>query len=176
MLSSLQRICKFRRNMIDPFTSQDTSAPRRSHAFKWTRAPPWHMPKCVMEHLSIPAHRLSVNDTNIFGFNANSTRPMGKIKLRWQIGDLKSEVTVYIIDADTSYNLLLGQPWIHKNQIVPSTLHQGMKYGNTQGQVRKLVVEQHPFRGVETHFTNSLLYQKASETNAREAIASESGN
>src|SRR4051812_34044045 len=65
------------------------------------------MPRRVMEHLSIHAHRLSATDTNIFRFNANSTRPMGKIKLRCQIGDLKSEVTVYVIDADTSYNLLL---------------------------------------------------------------------
>src|SRR4051812_44485274 len=39
------------------------------------------VPRRVMEHLSIPAHRLSATDTNIFGFNANSTRPMGKIKL-----------------------------------------------------------------------------------------------
>src|SRR5256886_1080738 len=68
------------------------------------------MPRSVMEHLSIPAHRLSTTDTNIFGFNANSTRPMGKIKLRCQIGDLKIEVTVYVIGAGTSYNLLLGWP------------------------------------------------------------------
>ena len=68
------------------------------------------MPRRVMEHLSIPALRLSATDTNIFGFNANSTRQLGKIKLRCQIGDLKSEVTVYVIDANTSYNLLLGQP------------------------------------------------------------------
>jgi len=33
------------------------------------------------------------------------------------------EVTCYVIDADTSYNLLLGRPWIHANWIVPSTLH-----------------------------------------------------
>src|SRR3954469_11502007 len=59
------------------------------------------MPWRVMEHLSIPTHRLSATGTNIFGFNANSTRPMGKIKLRCQIGDLKTEVTVYVIDADT---------------------------------------------------------------------------
>ena len=31
-----------------------------------------------------------------------------------------------MIDADTSYNLLLGRPWIHRNSIVPSTLHQVM--------------------------------------------------
>src|SRR3954469_18459568 len=31
------------------------------------------MSRRVMEHLSIPTHRLSATDTNIFGFNANST-------------------------------------------------------------------------------------------------------
>src|SRR3954470_15732640 len=34
------------------------------------------MPRRVMEHLSIPAHRLSATDTNIFWLNANSTRLM----------------------------------------------------------------------------------------------------
>src|SRR4051812_35331472 len=106
-------------------------------------------PRRIMEHLSIPAHRLSATDINIFRFNANSTQPMEKIKLRCQIGGLKSEVTVYAIDADTLYNLLLGRPWIHKNHIVPSTLHQVMKYVDAQGQVRTLVAEQRPFKGVE---------------------------
>src|SRR5438445_8222894 len=75
------------------------------------------MPRRVMEHLSIPAHRLSATDTNIFGFNDNSIRPMGKIKLRCQTRDLKSEVTFYVTDADTSNNLLLRRSWIHKNHI-----------------------------------------------------------
>src|SRR3954469_17922141 len=121
------------------------------------------MPRRVMEHLSISAYRLSATDTNIFGFNANSTRPMGKIKLRCQIGDLMTEVTVYVIDADTSYNLLLGRPWIHKNHIMPSTLHQVMKYVDAQGQVCTLVAEQRPFKGVENYFTDALLYQDAHE-------------
>src|SRR5436853_4248264 len=93
---------------------------------------------------------------------------MGKIRLRCQIGDLKLEVTVYIIDADTSYNLLLGRPWIHKNHIVPSTLHQVMKYVDAQGQVRTLVAEQRPFKGVENYFTDALLYQDAHEVVARQ--------
>src|SRR5436189_3742235 len=97
-----------------------------------------------MEHMSIPAHRLSATDTNIFRFDANSTRPMGKIKLRCQIRDLKSEVTVYVIDADISYNFLLRRPWIHKNHIVSSTLHQVMKYVDDQGQVHTLIGEQCP--------------------------------
>src|SRR3954464_9208805 len=134
------------------------------------------MPRRVMEHLSIPAHRLSAIDTNFFGFNANSTRPMGKIKLRCQIGDLKTEVMAYVIDADTSYNLLLGRPWIHRNHIVSSTLHQVMKYVDAQGQVRTLVSEQRPFKGVENYFTDAQLYQEAHEVVVQEKEALELGN
>ena len=66
------------------------------------------MPHRVMQHLGIPTHGLSVTQTTIYGFNANGMRPMGKIKFKCQIGDLRSEVTYYIIDTDTSYNFLLG--------------------------------------------------------------------
>src|SRR4051812_15674715 len=134
------------------------------------------MPKHVMEHLSIPAHRLSATNTNIFGFNANSTQPMGKITLQCQIGDLKTEVTVYVIDTDTSYNLLLGRSWIHRNHIVPSTLHQVMKYVDAQGQVRTLVAEQRPFKGMENYFTDALLYQEAHEVVTQDKEVLELGN
>src|SRR5256886_1920326 len=134
------------------------------------------MPRRVMEHLSIPAHRLSATNTNIFRFNANSTRPMGKIKLRCQIGNLKTEVTVYVIDADTSYNLLLRRLWIHRNHIVPSTLHQVMKYVDDQGQVRTLVAEQRPFKGVENYFTDALLHQEAHEVVVQDKEVLELGN
>jgi len=123
------------------------------------------MPCRVMQHLGIPTHRLSATQTIIYGFNANGTRPIGKIKLKYQIGDLKSEVTCYVIDADTSYNLLLGRPWIHHNSIVPSTLHQVMKYIDGSGKVRTLIVERHPFKGVQNYFTDSLLYQDSLEMN-----------
>jgi len=76
-----------------------------------------------MQYLRIPAHLLSATQTTIYDFNANGTRPMGKIKLKCHIRDLKSEVTCYVIDADTSYNLLLGCLWIHSNSIISSTFH-----------------------------------------------------
>ena len=55
------------------------------------------MPRRVMQHLGIPTHRLSATQTTIYDFNANGTRPIGKIKLKCQIGDLRSEVTCYVI-------------------------------------------------------------------------------
>jgi len=93
------------------------------------------MPHRVMQHLGILTHRLSATQTTIYDFNANGMRPIGKIKLKCQIGDLRSEVTCYVINADTSYNLLLGRPWIHRNSIVPFTLRQVMKYIDGDGKV-----------------------------------------
>ena len=96
------------------------------------------IPHRVMQHVGILTHRLSATQTTIYSFNANGTYLMGKTKLRCQIGDLMFEVMCYVIDAKTSYNLLLGRPWIHRNSIAPSTLHQVMKYANEQERVRTL--------------------------------------
>jgi len=122
------------------------------------------MPRRVMHHLEISAHRLSVTQTTIYGFNANGTRPMGKIKLKCQIRDLKSEVMCYVIDANTSYNLLQGRSWIHRKFIVPSTIYQVMKYVNEERGIRTLIAEKHPFKRVENYFTDSFLYQDSPKT------------
>jgi len=66
--------------------------------------------KRLLYFLGISLSRLSTMTTIIYNFNAGSSHPLGKIHLWYQIRDLKSEVTCYIIDADTSYNLLLGRP------------------------------------------------------------------
>ena len=66
---------------------------------------------------------------------------MGKIKLKCQTGELKSEGTCYVIDADTSYNLLLGRPWIRCNFIVPSMLYKIMKYDDEEGEVIMLLLK-----------------------------------
>ena len=98
--------------------------------------------------------------TTIYGFNAASSLPLGKIRLCYRIGDLKSEVTCYVIDADTSYNLLLGRPWIHANWIVLSTLHKCFKYVDDNATVQTVFAEKQPFKGVENYFTDALLYQE----------------
>ena len=73
------------------------------------------IPKRLLYFLGIPLNRLSATTTIIYDFNAGSSHPLGKVRLRCRIGDLKSEVTCYVIDANTSYNLLLERLWIHAN-------------------------------------------------------------
>ena len=116
-----------------------------------------------MQHLGILTRRLSTTQTTIYGFTATGTHPMGKIKLKCQIGDLTFKVKCYVIDADTLYNLLLGWPWIHLNSIIPSTLHQVMKYVDRDGKVWTLIAKRHSFKGVKNYFTDSFLYQDSPE-------------
>ncbi|KAJ6850645.1 uncharacterized protein M6B38_263985 [Iris pallida] len=119
------------------------------------------IPKGLLHHLRIPMHRLTPTSTAISGFNSGRSYPIGKIRLKCQIGDLQSEVTCYVIDADTSYNILLGRPWIHDYMIVPSTLPQCFKYVDKHGFVKTEFADIDPFKGVESYYSDSCLYEKS---------------
>ena len=71
--------------------------------------------------------------------------------------DLKTKPLFHVIDSKTSYNLLLGQPWLHENGIVPSTLHQCFKYSKGK-QVKKVIVDLQPFTEAESHFADAKFY------------------
>ena len=63
----------------------------------------------------------------IHGFNRKTEQSVGAVKLHFDIGGIHEVMKFYIIDADTTYNALIGRPWLHKNNDVPLTLHQCMK-------------------------------------------------
>ena len=123
LLSQLRTRSSKITNTIDFCTILDKSAQRALKGYRLIQVrTQYYSQKAPL--LGIPLYRLSATTTTIYDFNARSSHPLGKIRLRCRIGDLKSEMTCYVIDTDTSYNLLLGWPWIHANWIVPSTLHQ----------------------------------------------------
>ncbi|KAM1292030.1 hypothetical protein ACFX13_019381 [Malus domestica] len=72
------------------------------------------------------------------------------------IGEFKSSTLFHVIDVRTSYSLLLGRPWIYKNGVVVSTLHQCLKFyregvkviqGDTKPFIKvKSQVKSHPKR------------------------------
>ena len=75
----------------------------------------------------------------------------------------KFNSVAYVIDADTSYNLLPERPWIHANWIVPSTLHLCFKYVEDNATAQTVFTEKQPFKWVENYFTDCLLYQGDNE-------------
>ena len=53
---------------------------------------------------------------------------IGEIKLNMTIGAVAFMIVFQVMDMETSYNFLLGRPWIHMARAVPSTLHQVVKF------------------------------------------------
>ncbi|XP_024200623.1 uncharacterized protein LOC112203960 [Rosa chinensis] len=68
-----------------------------------------------------------------------------------------SNTLFHMIDAKTSYNLLLGRPWVHKNGVVPSTLHQCFKFYN--GGVKTVAGDTKPFTEAGSYFVDSKFYR-----------------
>jgi len=85
-------------------------------------------------------------------------------------------VTCYVIDADTSYNMLLGRPWIHDNWIIPSTLHQCFKYVDDNSEVKTVFASLQPFKGVENYFTDSIFYSDDEENDEEPIFHVDDGN
>ncbi|KAM2695541.1 hypothetical protein EV1_040025 [Malus domestica] len=86
------------------------------------------MPKSTMTTIGIKVDELSLRSLLIQGFNQGGQRAMGMIRVEITIGELKSSTIFHVNDVRTSYSLLLGRLWIHGNGVVPSTLHQCLKF------------------------------------------------
>ncbi|KAL0405689.1 UNVERIFIED_CONTAM: hypothetical protein Slati_3882800 [Sesamum latifolium] len=93
----------------------------------------------------------------IQGFNQGGQRAVGIIRLQLIMEDMVSTALFHIIDAKTSYNMLLGHPWLHENAVVPSTWHQCFKYCRN-GIVKKVLDDSKPFTEAESHFADAKYY------------------
>lgn len=81
------------------------------------------LPIHTLKELGIMTEELSESHLLIQRFNHGGLRSIGSIKLEIHIGDLRSSAWMHVIDAKTSYNILLGRPWVHKNKIVSSSYY-----------------------------------------------------
>ncbi|KAL0461139.1 UNVERIFIED_CONTAM: hypothetical protein Slati_0001500 [Sesamum latifolium] len=115
------------------------------------------MPRTTMKKLGITSEDLSRSRLTIQGFDQGTQRAIGMTRLDLTVGELKASTLFHIIDARTSYNLLLGKPWLHENGVVSSTLHQCFKYIKNE-KIVKVDAEMKPFTEAESYFADAKLY------------------
>ena len=53
---------------------------------------------------------------------------MGTLMIELLIGPTTFPTLFQVLRIPTSFNLLLGRPWIHRSWAIPSLLHQKMKF------------------------------------------------
>jgi len=76
---------------------------------------------------------LSKYDTPLVGIDGKVVMPKGQIKLLVVTKRKEVEVNFIVVNAFSPYTVILGRPWIHAMGVVPSTLHQKIKFPTQDG-------------------------------------------
>ena len=53
---------------------------------------------------------------------------MGTLTTHVMIGSVRYSILFQVLRIQSSFNLLLGPPWIHETGVIPSSLHQKVKF------------------------------------------------
>ncbi|XP_070034893.1 uncharacterized protein [Nicotiana tomentosiformis] len=85
-------------------------------------------PLSTPQRMEIRTERIRSNNVCVCAFDGVKRDTIREIDLILTIGPVDFEVTFQVLYMDTSYNFLLGRPWIHATGVVPSTLHQMVKF------------------------------------------------
>ncbi|XP_071921845.1 uncharacterized protein [Coffea arabica] len=72
--------------------------------------------------------KLRPSATVVQGFDGSRRESMGEADLVLEIGPAQFQVTCQVMDFSSVYNILLGRPWIHTSNSVPSSLHQMLRF------------------------------------------------
>ena len=86
------------------------------------------MPKVTLSKLAIEGSHMRPSNTVVRAFDGSRREVMGEIELPIQIGLCTFEITFQVMDILPTYSCLLGRPWLHSAGVVPSTLHQKLKF------------------------------------------------
>ncbi|XP_074297408.1 uncharacterized protein LOC141628127 [Silene latifolia] len=71
----------------------------------------------------------------LVGFSGETTHSLGEITIPTYIEGVNKLVRYLDIDGLTTYNVILGRPWLHQMKAVPSTHHQCLKFPTPWGTV-----------------------------------------
>ena len=86
------------------------------------------MRKSTLGKLPFNASHLRPSSMIVRAFDGTHRNIIGEIELPIQIGPHACQVTFQVMDINLAYNCLWGRPWIHSVGVIPSTLHQKLKF------------------------------------------------
>ncbi|XP_074298564.1 uncharacterized protein LOC141629465 [Silene latifolia] len=66
-------------------------------------------------------------------FSGETKQSLGEIVVPTFAGGMNKQVRYLVIDGPSTYNVILGRPWIHEMKAVPSTYHQSLKFPTPWG-------------------------------------------
>ncbi|XP_070005068.1 uncharacterized protein [Nicotiana sylvestris] len=85
----------------------------------------------------------------LFGFDNSSIVTRGEVILTTFAEGVIKDTKFQVVDMEMAYNIILGRPWIHKIDVVPSTLHQVIKFPSPWG-ICQIHGDQHTSRSINS--------------------------
>ena len=85
------------------------------------------------EKLGLGKSDLSEFGSLVFGFSGEATIPLGKTTLPVLMGPINLQTEFIVIQAPSPYNAIMGRSWLHRMRVVPSTLHQKLRFPTKDG-------------------------------------------
>ena len=87
--------------------------------------------------MDIRREKLEPVSTHLRGFSREKVLPVGSIQLVLTLGDLPCQATTtarfLIMDAPSTYNMLLGRPSLNATKAIPSAYHMMIKFPTISG-------------------------------------------
>jgi len=86
------------------------------------------IPKTTLDKISCEGAYLRPSSMVVRAFDRSRREVIGEIELPIQVGPCNFKVVFQVMDILPAYSCVLGRPWIHSAGVVPSTLHQKLKF------------------------------------------------
>jgi hypothetical protein len=78
--------------------------------------------------LGLKQSDLQPYDAPLVGFSGESIRPMGQITMTIHRGPISLDTEFLVIDVPSPYTAIMGRRWLHRLKVVPSSLHQKLRF------------------------------------------------
>ncbi|KAJ1400915.1 Ribonuclease H-like superfamily [Sesbania bispinosa] len=115
------------------------------------------IPTYLFHKLNMPSGRIRKSDITLSTFHGEAVESLGRVHAVLEVGPIRTVNVFHVVEGDSSYQLLLGRPWIHLHQCVQSTLHQCIK-SNFRGKEIEIPGVKAPFEATESHLIDAALF------------------
>ena len=102
------------------------------------------IPLSTLQAPGISKRKIQGCPMEVTGFGRGGEYTAGHIQLWLKVGPIASLARFHVVKTEVSYHVLLGRPWLHKHQLVPSTYHQCVK-GILNGRMKHIAANPSPF-------------------------------
>ncbi|XP_027348295.1 uncharacterized protein LOC113859812 [Abrus precatorius] len=86
------------------------------------------MPKMTLSKLPCDGSHMKPSAMIVRAFDGSRREVIGEIEIPIKIGPYTFQILFQVMDITPAYSCLLRRPWIHSAGVIPSTLHQKLKF------------------------------------------------